>query len=104
MMNNETEIRGQANYMCHPDDGTISVKNLSAYWIPELTIQEKIHGTTYIVSGSYEGTGLFTRKLERILAKRLADDVSCAIQVDQPVSVEMLQMKGEKTDDNSAKE
>ena len=45
------------------------VKNLSAYWIPELTVTEVIHGTLYTVTGSYEGTGSFLRKLERIAAK-----------------------------------
>ena len=50
-------------------DGRISVPNLSAYWIPEQTIQRVIHGTTYVVIGTYEGSELFTRKLERIMAK-----------------------------------
>ena len=50
-------------------DGRISVPNLSAYWIPEQTIQRFIHGTTYVVTGTYEGSELFTRKLERIMAK-----------------------------------
>jgi hypothetical protein len=40
----------------HIDEcGQIRAKNLSAYWIPELTVQEKIGGTIYTVSGSYEG-------------------------------------------------
>jgi len=50
-------------------DGRISVPNLSAYWIPEQIIQRVIHGTTYVVTGTYEGSELFTRKLERIMAK-----------------------------------
>ena len=50
-------------------DGRISVPNLSAYWIPEQTIQRVIHGTTYVVTGTYEGSELFTRKLERIMSK-----------------------------------
>ena len=50
-------------------DGRISAPNLSAYWIPEQTIQRVIHGTTYVVTGTYEGSELFTRKLERIMAK-----------------------------------
>ena len=51
------------------NDDRISVPNLSAYWIPEQTIQRVIHGTTYVVTGPYEGSELFTRKLERIMAK-----------------------------------
>ena len=33
-------------------NGTVHVKNESAYWIPEMTVMEVIHGTTYIVTGS----------------------------------------------------
>ena len=51
------------------NDDRISVPNLSAYWIPEQTIQRVIHRTTYVVTGTYEGSELFTRKLERIMAK-----------------------------------
>ena len=51
------------------NDDRITVPNLSAYWIPEQTIQRVIHGTTYVVTGTYEGSELFTRKLERIMAK-----------------------------------
>ena len=51
------------------NDDRIYVPNLSAYWIPEQTIQRVIHGTTYVVTGTYEGSELFTRKLERIMAK-----------------------------------
>ena len=53
------------------ENGRISVQNLSAYWIPAQTIQGVIHGTTYVVTGTYEGSELFTRKLERIMAKSL---------------------------------
>lgn len=49
--------------------GCIQVKNISAYWLPKLTITEIIAGTTYTVTGSYEGTGSFLQKLERIMAK-----------------------------------
>lgn len=51
------------------NDDRISVPNLSAYWIPEQTIQRVIHGTSYVVTGTYEGSELFTRKLERIMAR-----------------------------------
>lgn len=56
-------------------DGNIRVKNLSAYWIPELTVTEVIHGTVYTVTGSYEGTESFVRKLERITSKKFAESL-----------------------------
>ncbi len=56
-------------------DGHIHVKNISAYWIPELTITEKIHGTVYTVTGSYEGEETFVRKLERITSKKFAESL-----------------------------
>ena len=56
------------------NDDRISVPNLSAYWIPEQTIQRVIHGTTYVVTGTYEGSELFTRKLERIMATSFTTD------------------------------
>lgn len=55
------------------EDGHLCVKNLSAYWIPELTVTEVIHGTTYTVTGSYEGTENFVRKLERITSKKFIE-------------------------------
>lgn len=55
--------------------GQLHVKNLSAYWIPELTVREKIGGTLYTVTGSYEGTESFVRKLERIAAKKAAENL-----------------------------
>lgn len=55
------------------EDGHIHVKNFSAFWIPELTVTEVIHGTTYVVTGSYEGTENFVRKLERITSKKFAE-------------------------------
>ena len=48
-------------------------QQLSAFWIPELTVTEVIHGTTYVVTGSYEGTENFVRKLERITSKKFAE-------------------------------
>lgn len=44
-------------------DGHIHVKNISAYWIPELTLTEEIGGTVYTVTRSYEGGESFVRKL-----------------------------------------
>jgi len=49
------------------EDGHIHVKNLSAFWLPELTMQREIGGTVYSVTGSYEGTETLDKKLERIL-------------------------------------
>ena len=57
------------------EDGRIYVKNLSAYWIPQLTITEEISGTVYTVTGSFEGTGNLLRKLERITAKKFTEKV-----------------------------
>lgn len=57
----------------HDADGHLCVKNLSAYWIPELTITEVIGGTVYTVDGTYEGTETFVRKLERITGRISAE-------------------------------
>ena len=65
----ENEIR-----FCFDETGRIHVRNLSAYWIPELTVREKIGGTLYTVTGSYEGTENFVRKLERIAAKNILEE------------------------------
>ena len=54
-------------------DGHLCVKNLSAFWIPELTVTEVIHGTVYTVTGSYEGTESFVCKLERITSKKFTE-------------------------------
>ncbi len=55
------------------ESGHIVVKNLSAWWIPEIKVEREIHGTTYNVTGSYEGTELPNRKLTRILQKNVED-------------------------------
>ena len=52
------------------ESGHIVVRNLSAYWIPEIKIEREIHGTVYTITGSYEGTELPDRKLTRILLKK----------------------------------
>ena len=51
------------------------MKNLPAYWIPQLTITEEISGTLYTVTGSFEGTESLLRKLERITAKKFTEKV-----------------------------
>ena len=56
-------------------DGHIHVRNLSAYWIPQLTITEEISGTLYTVTGSFEGTDSLLHKLERITAKKFTEKV-----------------------------
>ena len=56
---------------CFDEEGNIHVKNISAYWIPEFTMTQEIAGTVYKVSGSYEGTEFFTKKIERMLAEKL---------------------------------
>ena len=57
------------------EDGHIHVKNLSAYWIPELTVTGEIGGTVYTVTGSYEGAESFVRKLERITSKKFTEEM-----------------------------
>lgn len=59
----------------YDQEGHLRVKNLSAWWIPELTITEEISGTVYTVTGSYEGTQSFLRKLERITAQNFTREM-----------------------------
>ena len=55
------------------DAGHIVVRNLSAYWIPEIKVEREIHGTVYTVTGSFEGNELLEKKLTRILLKNVED-------------------------------
>ena len=57
------------------EDGHLCVKKLSAFWIPELTVTEVIHCTVYTVTGNYEGTENFVRRLERITSKKFAENL-----------------------------
>ena len=57
------------------ENGNIVVKNISAYWIPELTVTEEIGGTIYTVIGSYEGEDSFIRKLERITSRKFTNQL-----------------------------
>ena len=57
------------------EKGNIVVKNISAYWIPELTVTEEISGTLYTVTGSYEGEDNFIRKLERITSRKFTNQL-----------------------------
>ena len=54
-------------------DGRISVPNLSAYWLPDLTIKEVIKGSAYTISGEYVGTECIVPKLKRIMAHDAAE-------------------------------
>ena len=53
--------------------GHIVVKNLSAYWIPEIKVEREIHGTVYTITGSFEGNWFLEKKLNRILLKNVED-------------------------------
>jgi hypothetical protein len=56
-------------------NGQLHVHNLSAYWLPEITLKREIKGTTYTVSGSYEGTQRLDQKLLRIMKKNVESEV-----------------------------
>ena len=62
------------------EKGHIVVPNLSAYWIPEITLSHKIHGTTYIVSGSFSGIEPITHQLERIVAQNIHNESSISAE------------------------
>ncbi len=53
--------------------GHIVVKNLSAWWIPEIKVEREIHGTVYTVTGSFEGNEFLEKKLTRILLKNVEE-------------------------------
>ena len=54
------------------DKGNIVVKNLSAYWLPDVKIVDKYVGTEYTVTGSYEGTETLDKKLKRIIIRTVS--------------------------------
>ena len=58
------------------EKGSIVVKNLSAFWLPDVKIVDEIGGTEYTVTGSYEGTETLDKKLHRIMEQNAADDES----------------------------
>ena len=82
-------------------DGQLIVSNLSAFWLPELTTQEKICGTMYIVNGSYDGTEPLVRKLERIVSRNLSEDAAHTTEKAAHKEPEMLQKSEDKADDKS---
>lgn len=51
----------------------IHVKNLSAFWLPEFTLQKEIGGTIYTVTGSYDGTETLDKKMERIMGEKFTE-------------------------------
>lgn len=55
------------------EEGHIIVRNPSAYWLPEIKIDEEIDGTVYTVTGSYEGNDSLDRKHARIMLHNLED-------------------------------
>ena len=55
------------------ESGHITVRNLSAYWIPEIKVEREIHGTVYTVTGNFEGNEFLEKKLTRILLKNVED-------------------------------
>ena len=57
------------------ENGSIVVKNISAYWIPELTVTEEISGTIYTITSSYEGEDSFIHKLERIASRKFTNQL-----------------------------
>ena len=57
----------------HPGRIHIRVKNPSAFWLPEFTLQKEIGGTVYTVTGSYDGTEPLNRKMERIMAEKFTE-------------------------------
>lgn len=72
-MENITETMAPQPKYYRNTEGHLYVRNLSAYWLPELTVQKKIGGTLYVVDGSYEGTETLDRKLRRIMARNMED-------------------------------
>lgn len=55
------------------EDGHLCVKNLSAFWLPEFTLQKEIGGTVYTVTGSYDGVETLDRKMERIMGEKFTE-------------------------------
>lgn len=53
------------------EDGHTYVKNPSALWLPELTLEREIGGTIYTITGAYEGTETLDKKLKRIIMQNL---------------------------------
>ena len=54
-------------------DGHLCVKNMSAFWLPEFTLQKEIGGIVYTVTGSYDGTETLDKKMERIMGEKFTE-------------------------------
>ena len=54
-------------------DGILHVQNSTLNWIPEIAFEEEVRGTTYTVTGCYEGNEMLDAKVDRLLAKGLQD-------------------------------
>ena len=65
------------------ENGSIVVKNPSAFWLPDIKIVEEHGGTEYTVTGSYEGTETLDKKLKRILEQNVANDEDIAEDADE---------------------
>ena len=68
--------KGEKNHTGHVHfdaDGILHVRNSTLNWIPEIAFEEEVRGTTYTVTGSYEGGEMLDAKMERLLAKGLQD-------------------------------
>lgn len=57
------------------EDGYIRMKNPSAFWLPEFTLQKEIGGTIYSVTGSYDGTETLDKKMERIMGEKFTENM-----------------------------
>ena len=49
------------------------IKNLSAFWLPEFTLQKETGGAIYSVTGAYDGTEALDKKMKRVMAERFMD-------------------------------
>ena len=55
------------------EKGNIVVKNLSAFWLPDVKIVDEIGGTEYTVTGSYDGEETLSSKLQRIMEQNVSN-------------------------------
>ena len=83
-------------------DDRISVPNLSAYWLPDLTIKEVINGSIYTISGEYVGTECIVSKLKRIMAHDAAELMKEANHTADDEENEKAQESEEDLHDKSA--
>ncbi len=63
-----------SHYTRFDENGNIVVKNLSAFFIPELKLSQEIKGVTYVVDGTYEGTFFLHNKIKRIIDHVITED------------------------------